>query len=240
MVWNSVWIFNKMQAVILAAGKGTRMLPLTKDIPKPLVEVSGKSLLEHNLDQMIGLVDEAIIVVGHLKEKIIERLGSDYGGIHLVYVVQEEQLGTGHALLQAEDNLDGKFLMFNGDDLYSREDMETISKYDNCILVDKKEDVSSFGVVVVKDGMVIDIVEKPKEFVSNLVNTGMYCFDLEVFEILKNLRKSERGEYEITDAIEVLAKQGKMHYEEVKGFWIPVSYPHQIEEAESLLKLKKR
>jgi len=228
-----------MQAVILAAGKGIRMLPLIKDKPKPLIEVAGKSLLEHNLNQMVGLVDEVIIVVGYLKEQIMEKFGDNYKGMKLVYVVQEEQLGTGHALLQVEKKVKGRFLMLNGDDLFSRKDMEAISKYDNCILVEKKDDVSGFGVVLVKGGMVVDIVEKPKKFVSNLVNAGMYCFGLEVFEVLKKLKKSERGEYEVTDAIKVLAEQGKMHYEEVKGFWIPVSEPRQIAEAEKLLELKQ-
>jgi len=254
-----------MQAVILAAGKGTRMYPMTAKKPKPLVEVANKPVLEHNLDQMLGLVEEAIIVVGYKKDMIMKRFGNNYMGMKLTYVVQEEQLGTGHALLQAEGKIKGKFLVLNGDDLFSRKDMESISKYDNCILLKKKKDVSGFGVVVVKEGLVVDVIEKPKKFVSDLVNTGMYCFGLEVyggeasgilrnhktisgtqetsspraygttslnvFEILKKLKKSERGEYEITDAVKVLAKKGKMHYEEVKGFWIPVGYPWQILEA---------
>ncbi len=238
MVWNLGWIF-KMQAVILAAGKGRRMMPLTLDRPKPLIETAGKSLLENNLDNLVGLVSEVILVVGYKKEMIMEKFGKEYKGIGVIYVVQEEQLGTGHALLQAEEKVKGKFLMLNGDDLYSREDMKAVSKYDNCILVEKRKDVGGFGVVVVKDEMVVDIVEKPKEFVSDLVNTGMYCFGLEVFEVLKNLGKSERGEYEVTDAIKELAKQGKMHFEEVKGYWIPVSEPHQIAEAERILESKK-
>ncbi|MBR9683505.1 NTP transferase domain-containing protein [Candidatus Woesearchaeota archaeon] len=225
-----------MQAVILAAGKGTRMLPLTKDRPKPLIEVAGKSLLEHNLDQMAGLVDEVIIVVGYLKEQIMERLGEDYKGMRIKYVVQEKQLGTGHALLQTESNITGKFLMLNGDDLYSRKDMENVSQYPNGILVEKKDDVSNYGVVLGEGGKVLDVIEKPIDFGAGLVNAGMYCFSLGVFEILKQLKKSERGEYEITDAIKELAKRGEMNYVEVEGFWIPVSYPRQISEAERLLK----
>ncbi len=229
-----------MQAVILAAGKGTRMYPMTLEKPKPLVEVANKPVLEHNLDQMLGVVEEAIIVVGYKKDMIIKKLGDNYLGMKLTYVVQEEQLGTGHAVMQAENKITGKFLVLNGDDLYSRKDMESISKYDNCILVKKQKDASAFGAVVVKEGLVVDIVEKPKEFVSDLVNVGMYCFSPEVFEVLKNLKKSERGEYEITDAVRELAKKGKVHYEEVKGFWIPVGYPWQILEAtEELLEEQK-
>lgn len=228
-----------MQAVILAAGKGIRMYPLTIEKPKPLIEVANKPVLAHNLDQMLGLVEEAIIVVGYKKDMIIKKFGNNYGGIKLTYVVQEEQLGTGHALLQAEGKVKGKFLVVNGDDLYSRKDMESLAKYGNCILVKRKKEVKGFGVVVIKDGLVVDIVEKPKEFVSDLVNAGMYCFTPEVFGILKGLRKSERGEYEITDAVRELAKQGKMHYEEVKGFWIPVGYPWHILEATEELSEEK-
>ena len=229
-----------MQAVILAAGKGTRMYPMTTEKPKPLIEVANKPVLEHNLDQMLGIVEEAIIVVGYKKDMIIKKLGDNYMGMKLTYVVQEEQLGTGHAVLQAESKVTGKFLVLNGDDLYSRKDMESLAKYDTCILVKRHKDASAFAAVVVKDGKVVDIVEKPKEFISDLVNVGMYCFSLEVFEVLKNLKKSERGEYEITDAVRELAKQGKVHYEEVKGFWIPVGYPWQILDAtEELLEENK-
>lgn len=218
-----------------------RMRPLTLEKPKPLIEISGKSILEHNLDKLVGLVEEVIIVVGYKKEMIIEKFRDNYKGMKLIYVVQEEQLGTGHALLQAEGKITSKFLMLNGDDLYSKKDMKNLIKHDNAILLKRKEgDVSEFGVVVVKDGKVVDIIEKPKEFVSNLINTQMFCFTNEVFSILKNLKKSERGEYEVTDAVKELADQGKMYYEEVSGYWIPVGQPKDIEEATKFLLEKKK
>jgi len=185
---------------------------------------------------MLGIVEEAVIVVGYKKDMIIKKFGNNYLGIKLTYVVQEKQLGTGHALMIAEDKIKEKFLVINGDDLYSRKDMLSLAKYDNCILAKKVNDPSAFGVLVVKRGKVIDIVEKPKKFISDLINAGMYVFTPEVFQILKKLKKSERGEYEITDAVKELAKKGKMYYEEIKGFWIPVGYPWQILDAnENLL-----
>ena len=226
-----------MQAVILAAGKGTRMYPLAVDKPKPLIEVANKPVLEHNLEQMLGLVHKVVIVVGYKKDLIINRFGDNYKGIKITYVVQEEQLGTGHAVLMAKDFVDKKFLVLNGDDLFSRKDMESISKYDNCILVKYKQDASAFGAVVIEEGKVRDVVEKSKEFVSNYVNAGMYCFNPEVFTILNGLEPSIRGEYEITDDVKVLAKENKMHAEEVKGYWIPVGYPwHVLDATEKLLK----
>ena len=225
-----------MQAVILAAGKGTRMYPLAVDKPKPLIEVANKPVLEHNLEQMLGLVEEVVIIVGYKKDMIINRFGNNYKGIKITYVVQEEQLGTGHAVLMAKEFVNEKFLVLNGDDLFSRKDMGNISKYENCILIKYKRDASAFGAVVIENGKVKDIVEKSKEFVSNLVNTGMYCFSPQVFAILKEVKPSVRGEYELTDAVKVLAKQGKMHAEEVKGYWIPVGYPwHILEATEELL-----
>lgn len=229
-----------MQAVILAAGKGTRMYPLTVSRPKPLIEVANKPVLEHNLEQMLGLVEEAIIIVGYKKDQIISRFGDNYKGLKLKYVVQEKQLGTGHAVLTAEKLIKAKFLVLNGDDLFSRKDMINLSKYDNCILVKYKEDPSAFGAVVVEKGLVKDIVEKSKKVISHLVNTGMYSFSPEVFEILKKIEPSVRGEYELTDAVKVLAKAGKMHYEEVQGYWIPVGYPwHILEATEKLLEEKE-
>jgi len=225
-----------MQAIILAAGKGTRMYPMALDKPKPLIEVANKPVLEHNLEQMLGLVSEVVIVVGYKKDMIINRFDDNYKGMKITYVVQEEQLGTGHAVLMAEKFVTEKFLVLNGDDLFSRKDMDNISKYSNCILVKYKQDASAFGAVVIEDGKVTDIVEKSKEFVSNLVNTGMYCFSPEVFAILKEVKPSVRGEYELTDAVKVLAQQGKMHAEEVVGYWIPVGYPwHILEATEELL-----
>ena len=225
-----------MQAIILAAGKGTRMYPMALKKPKPLIEVANKPVLEHNLEQLSGLVNEVIIIVGYKKDMIIDRFGDNYKGIKITYVIQEEQLGTGHAVLMAEKFVHEKILVMNGDDLFSRKDMQNISKYDNCILVKYKKDASAFGAVVVEKGFVKDIVEKSKEFVSNYVNTGMYCFSPEVFGIIKNLSPSIRGEYEITDAVKVLAKDNKMNAEEVQGYWIPVGYPwHILDATEKLL-----
>ncbi len=225
-----------VKAVLLAAGKGTRIYPFSQEKPKPLIEVANKAVLEHNLDQMLGLVDEAIIVVGYKKDQIMEKLGDQYNSMKITYVVQEEMLGTGHALMQAEGKVTGKFFVLNGDDLFSRRDMENLAKYDNSILLKHKEDVSNFGVVVVENGKAVDVIEKPQGIPpSHFVNVGMYCFSEGVFSILKTLPKSPRGEYEITDAVKALAQEGKMHYAEVEGFWIPVGYPWQILDANKIL-----
>jgi UDP-N-acetylglucosamine diphosphorylase / glucose-1-phosphate thymidylyltransferase / UDP-N-acetylgalactosamine diphosphorylase / glucosamine-1-phosphate N-acetyltransferase / galactosamine-1-phosphate N-acetyltransferase len=227
-----------MQAVILAAGKGSRIYPFSLQKPKPLIEVANKPVLVHNLDQLLGIVDEVILVVGYKKDQIMEYLGDRYQNIKIKYVVQEEALGTGHAVSLAEKHIHGHFIVMNGDDLFSRTDIKNIVQFDNCILLAPKDDVSAFGVVEVKDGLVVDFIEKPKDgekLSSNLVNTGLYCFTPYIFPILKLLPKSQRGEFEVTDAVKHIASLGKMHYQTLQGFWLPVGYPWHILEANELI-----
>jgi len=218
-----------MQAVIMAAGKSTRTYPLTVNRPKPLLEVLGKTILEHNLDQLHGIVDEAIIIVGFMKDAMMEKFGSFYKGIKLIYVEQKEQLGTGHALMCAKPHLKDRFIVLNGDDLYSKEDLSALANHDYCILVREVEDVTRFGAVVTEGRQVKKIVEKPDTNISKYANIGVYSFKKDVFNI--ELRKSERGEYEITDYITALAAKGLVDFEVVKGYWLPITYPWSYLEA---------
>jgi bifunctional UDP-N-acetylglucosamine pyrophosphorylase/glucosamine-1-phosphate N-acetyltransferase len=217
-----------MQAVILAAGKSTRTYPLTVNRPKPLLKIVDKTILEHNLDQLEGSVDEVIIIVGFMKEMIIEKFGSSYKGMKLFYAEQEEQLGTGHALMAAKKFLKDRFIVMNGDDLFAKEDIAALTKHDYALLVNEVDDITRFGAVIVKEKKVMEIVEKPSEPVSTYANTGCYVFRTDIFDI--ELRKTARGEYEITDYITALARKGLVEYE-VAEFWLPVSYPWSYLEA---------
>jgi bifunctional UDP-N-acetylglucosamine pyrophosphorylase/glucosamine-1-phosphate N-acetyltransferase len=183
-----------MKAVILAAGKSTRMFPLTLDKPKPLLLLANRPLLAWNLDQLAGLVDEVIVVVGYKKEMIREVFGDSYQGIPLRYVVQEEQEGTGHALLAAQDYVGEEFLVMNGDDIYSGEDIEAIIGKKNCLLAKEVPDASKYGALLVRDGKVERIIEKPDHYVSNLINVGLYKFTRDIFLSLENIQRSPRGE----------------------------------------------
>lgn len=220
---------NNVQAVILAAGKSTRTYPLTVNIPKPLLKVLDRTVLEHNLDQLDGIVDEVIIIVGFKKDMIIEKFGQAYKTMRLFYVEQKQQLGTGHALLSARQFLKEKFIVLNGDDLFSKRDLAALMDHDYAILVREVEDVTRFGAVMVEDGKVKRIVEKPDDNISKYANIGVYVFDTDIFSI--ELNKTERGEYEITDYVTELAGKGKMEFEAVKGFWLPISYPWNYLEA---------
>ncbi len=221
-----------MKAVIMAAGKSLRTYPLTVDKPKPLLKVMNKTTIEHNLEQLQGLVDEAIIIVGFKKEMIKESIGDSFGKIKITYVEQKEQLGPGHAVMQAKDLLDGKFIVMNGDDYFSKKDIEKCLKHKYCVLAQKVKDPENFGIFVLKDKNKVEkIVEKPKEFISDLANTGLYVFDMKIFDI--GLKKTERGEYEVTDYVTELAKDNDVVCETVKDYWFPIPFAWSLLDANS-------
>lgn len=194
-----------MQAVILAAGKSTRTMPLTQTRPKPLLTILNRPLLEYNLDQLDRLVDEVILIVGYRKEMIMEYFGDHYKSMKLTYVEQTEQLGTGHAVQQVKGHITGRFLVINGDDLYARQDFEELLKHDAALLVKEVEHAERWGIVEPDGDKVKRLVEKPKDPPSNLGNIGAYVFDKTLFNL--QIDKSERGEYEITDYVTLLASQ---------------------------------
>ena len=212
-----------MQAVVLCAGKSTRTYPLTVDRPKTLLKVMNKTILEHNLEQLQGIVDGAIIVIGHYGEKIKELFGEKYKNIKLIYFEQKEQLGTGYAILQVKDLLKDKFIVINGDDLYHGEDILKCSQHRYAVLCNKVDDPSQFGVFEIDNGYVRNIIEKPKQLISDMANTGLYILDKKIFNY--EIKKSVRGEYEIIDYIKELAKQNEVRAEQVSKYWLPIVYP---------------
>jgi phosphoglucosamine mutase len=228
------------QAVLLCAGKGKRLLPLTEEIPKPLVEVQGKSLIEHNLENLQGLVEEVILIIGYKGEKIKEKFGNSYGNLTIKYAVQEEMLGTGHALLQAKEFLRGDFLLLNGDDLYAREDLEEILHHPQSILSYVVEEPSAFGVLKIdEEGNLLEMIEKPKEFISNLINIGCYHLGLSIFDV--EVRKSERGEIEMPDFIDQRIEKGDcFQIFPASGYWIPVNNHEQLSQAKKELEKKAK
>jgi bifunctional UDP-N-acetylglucosamine pyrophosphorylase/glucosamine-1-phosphate N-acetyltransferase len=224
-----------MKAVIIAAGESTRTHPLTVGMPKPLLKVANKEIIRHNMESLAGLVEEFIIVVGFRKEMVMESLGAEFMGRPVVYVEQKERLGTGHALLQAEKHAKGRTMVLMGDDLYGKKDMERCARHDNCVLAKEVSDPEKFGVFILKDGKVADVIEKPKKHVGNLANTGFYMFSPAIFGELKKIKKSERGEYELTDAVKLLASHAPVACEMAEDYWLPIGYPWHLLEANGLL-----
>ena len=223
------------KAVILAAGWGTRLRPLTLGRPKPAIRLLEGTLIEHNLKELSGLVEEAIIVVGYKDEVIRERVKDEFAGIKIKYVRQEEQFGTGHAAQVALPFLDDDFLILNGDDLYLREDIEKCLKKNPSILVKEVDDPTRYGQVSVENGAVKEIVEKPSAPISNLINVGCYYLNKSFFE--KEIEKSSRGEYEIIDFLKYYIKEKNTLYFATAKNWLPITYPWSIlEGVEELFK----
>ena len=216
------------KVVILAAGWGTRMRPLTHTRPKPALRVAGKTLIEHNLSQLKGLVEEAVLVVGYKSEIIKKEIGDEYEGIKIKYAKQKEPIGTGDAAKTALPFLEDDFLILNGDDLYKRDDLKECLKENPTIMVKEVDNPSGFGQIVCEDGKVKDLVEKPEKNVSNLVNIGAYYVNKAFFEA--DIEKSERGEYEITDYIKNYIKNHSVNFHVAKS-WDPVSYPWNLLES---------
>jgi len=220
---------RNMQAVILVAGKSTRTYPLTLTRPKPLLPIAGKPVIEHLLEQLEGVVDEVILVVGYRKEMIQQKLGNQWKNIKITYAEQKEQKGTGHAVLVAEPYIKDRFIAMNGDDIYDRIDIEQLVKYNYAALVRHEQDPSQFGVYQVDEhNRVLNLIEKPKEFVGNLTNIGCYMFDRAIFDIIRNTQLSIRGEIEITSAVLSLAKQADFYVHPIQGFWFANGFPWDL------------
>jgi UDP-N-acetylglucosamine diphosphorylase / glucose-1-phosphate thymidylyltransferase / UDP-N-acetylgalactosamine diphosphorylase / glucosamine-1-phosphate N-acetyltransferase / galactosamine-1-phosphate N-acetyltransferase len=222
-----------MQAIILCAGKSTRTYPLTITKPKPLLKIIDKTILEHNLDALNDIINEAIIIVGYKSEMIKKLLRNKYKNIKIKYIEQLKQLGTGDAVLKAKEHIKNKFIVLSGDDLFSKEDIKRCIKNKYTILVDEVKNPKKFGIISVKKGFLDKIKEKPKNPESNLANTSLYVLDKKVFDYKP--KKTKRNEIEFTDFITNLAKKEKIKIEKVKKYWIPICYPWDYLEANVII-----
>ncbi|MFD1600102.1 UTP--glucose-1-phosphate uridylyltransferase AglF [Halobellus rarus] len=237
-----------MQAVVLAAGKGTRLRPLTDDKPKVLVEVDGKPLVEDVFDNLLECgATEFVVVVGYKKEQIIDRYGDAYEGVPITYAHQREQLGLAHAILQAEPHVDDDFMLMLGDNIF-RGNLEDVvnrqreERADAAFLVEEVpyENASRYGVLDTNEyGEIIEVVEKPDDPPSNLVMTGFYTFTPAIFHACHLVQPSDRGEYELPDAIDLLIQSGRtIDALRLEGWRIDVGYPEDREEASERLAAK--
>lgn len=207
--------------VILAAGLGERIKPLSLSIPKPLLPVCNKPIMQYQIEEMkkIGITD-ITIVVGHLKNKITEffKDGKELG-VKISYVEQKEALGIAHAVGQLENYVHQPFLLWLGDIFFIPENIElllkTFKEKQACaVLAVKKEEEGqllkkNFAVLLHESGMVKRVVEKPRYLHSNLKGCGIYLFDLNIFDAIRRTpRTAMRDEYEITNSIQILIEDG--------------------------------
>ena len=229
-----------MQAIVLAAGEGTRMRPLTYTRPKVMLPVLNKPILEHLIIELKNAgIDDIACVVGYRDDRIREHFGDGKKwGIKIRYVTQRKQLGTADALKSSSHLLEDEFLMLNGDVIISRKDIKKVMKGKGMAVgVVKVENPENYGVVEIKKGNVVRIVEKPEKPASNLINAGIYRFTRDILDYVNRTPVSVRGEYEITDSIQLFLNDGhKLKAKEIST-WIDVGYPWDLLNAsESLMR----
>ncbi len=216
-----------MKAVILAAGEGKRLRPLTNTTPKCMLPIAGKPILQHMLVDLKELgITEAIIIIKHLKEKIVDYFKDKDLGIKLTFIEQGEEYGTGAALLYAKGKLTEPFLMLAGDTILDPSIIKSVLKSHKkgiTLAVKKVEHPHLYGVVELdSSNRVSKLEEKPTHPKTDLANLSVYMFDLDIFSKLEQIKFSSRGEYEITDAL--LGAQAVI----VDGFWMDIAYPWQL------------
>lgn len=227
-----------MQAVILVAGSSTRTYPLTLTRPKPLLKVANKAILDWNLEAIKDITDEIILVAGYKKDMIKNFIKKKYPNLNIKFVEQHSQLGTGHALSIIEEKIKDKFILLMGDNIYSKEDIRNITQHKYSILVKKVKNPELFGVVKEKNYILTDIIEKPKKFISDWVSCALYSFDKEIFNTLEKIKKSERKEYELTDAIKSLLIKNNIYCVKSSSCY-QISYPWDLLNADKELRRNK-
>lgn len=231
-----------MQAILLAAGKGKRLLPITETIPKAMVEVNGKPMLETIIEQLKTVdVNEVIMVVHYKKEKIEEHFGTEWNGVRIKYAYQPEMLGDGHAITFAEPYLkQDKFLVIACDSLFPTEHLEKLVKHSSdgvmtACMVDY-EQAKRFGVLLTEGKYVKEIIEKNPEPPSTLANTSIYYLPREIFSAGRKIGKGAGDEFRLVDAIQLLINEGKKFTYEPLTEWLDIGTKEQLKEAQYLAK----
>lgn len=206
-----------MQAVILAAGEGTRVRPLTRGRPKALIPVANRPVIDYCIDALVkNGIREIIVVVGYRKEQVISHLNSL--AFPLEYVVQDRQIGTAHALLCAAPRIKGDFLVISGDNYIGADSIARIKAEKNALLVKEHPSPSNFGVVIAQDGYIREILEKPEVSPGYTVSTGIYSLTREFLPYLHN-------EARMTDAVSrMIADGGRIKIIESED-WQDAIYP---------------
>jgi len=219
-----------MQAVILAAGRGTRMGPLTETTPKPMLPVADAPLVEHVADAAAEAgADELVVTVGYGADRIREHFGETHLGVPVRYAVQESQRGTADALAAAADRVDDEFAVLNGDSLYRGADLRRLFESPPRIGAFRVDDPSQYGVLTVDDDVVTEVREKPADPATDLVNAGAYSFSADTVDML-DVSESERGERELTDVLARVMAREDLGYAVLEE-WMDVGRPWELLEA---------
>jgi len=219
-----------MIGVILAAGEGNRLRPFTEDMPKVMLPVGNKPIVEYLIESLRRCgIREIVLVVGYKKERIMEYFGDGKGwNVNIKYVFQDKQIGTGHALLQAEKHVEEEeFLVLPGDNIIDSESLRLLIESEGpSIMVEKSDSPSKYGVVDIDGEIVKGILEKPSIEERAIVSTGVYKLKKEIFDVLRNLVRDGRNR--LTDTINEIAKEEKIRAVKGSGRWKDAVYPWDL------------
>jgi len=230
---------NNRSAVVLAAGEGSRLRPLTKHRPKPMLPAATKPILEHVFDALIDAgVSDITVVVGYQRNRVQSHFGPTYRNVPITYCTQEKLLGSGHALLAAESEIDGPTLVVNGDQLVDRniiEDVFETHERDSPVAtlgLIPTQDVAEYGGVRCERNdegrtQVVEIVENPFDDRDYYLNAGVYVFEEPILEAIRTVDPS-RGESSLIDAISSLLEGGDVYGAISDGVWVDATYPWDL------------
>ena len=234
-----------IKGVVLAGGKGTRFLPITKVTGKHFLPVGDKPIIYYPILTLkdAGVKDILIVCGAEHTDQYVKLLGSGKEfGVNLYYTIQVEPLGIAHGLGLAKSFSDGhKIALILGDNIFGDEFSEAFANFDKrdqgaAVVLKKVSDPQRFGVVKIKDRKVERIIEKPKSPPSNWAVTGLYLYDNRVFDVIKTLKPSDRGEYEITDVNNHYINEGTMDFIKTKKFWIDAGTFDSLHQANILIR----
>ena len=225
------------KAVVAAAGKGTRMLHLAVNKPKHLIKVRNRPFLYYVLRNLRDAgIAEIILVVGHKKEAM-EKFVQEHKNEFSVKLIDQfetagtEKYGTAIPIWCVKEAVNNEpFLALFGDNIYSPKDIKSLAIGNEYTYISgfKHAHPEKYGVLLTQRGILKDIIEKPTHYISNLIYTGLAKFTPEIFEVIDRVGISPRGEYELTDAIKILAKQGKVKVREIKDYWFDFGNPADV------------
>ena len=232
-----------MQAVVPAAGRGSRLRPITDDRPKALVKVAGRPLLSHVFEALEPAASEYVVVIGYRGDRIRERFGNAHGGTPITYVEQPSRAGLADAVGRTESVIGGDFIQLNGDNVLRGNVSDVVGTHrrlgaDATLLVERvsRERAKRGGVVSRTDAGTIRVVEKPREPPSRLAVTGCFAFSPRIFDAIASIEPSDRGEYELPDAIERLGDDGgRIETVNLEGWRVNVNTESDIDRVEARL-----
>jgi UDP-N-acetylglucosamine diphosphorylase/glucosamine-1-phosphate N-acetyltransferase len=221
-------------AVVLAAGEGIRLRPLTRNRPKPMLPAGNRPILEHVLDALVDAgMERLVVVVGYRRERVQEHFGPEYREVPIEYVHQEKQLGSGHALLQAREAVSEPMVVVNGDHLVETDAVTDVaSAFETTsagavMAAIERDDPSKYGAVRYDDGDISEIAEKPETDNYRLINAGVYAFAPSIFEEIDATARTA-GELALTDTIARIIDRRRVRGVRVGGLWVDATYPWDL------------